>query len=300
MPRNRTPRPDPADLATRTTVSWFPGHMHKAQKRLGAEIAHADVVLEVRDARLPTHSGNPALAELCGDKPRLLLLNKASLADPAELKRWVEHFEHSGLPCLALDADTRKALNLIYPALAPLTDPARERFQRRGMRPPPHRLMIVGMPNVGKSTLINRIVDKKRLKTAPTPGVTRNISWVPFRDRYLLMDSPGIMLPRLEDEAAAQRLGWIGAIRDSVFGIHRLGSSLADHLLAHFPQRIPTAYKITYPDDATTDAVLTAICEARGYFTSGRAPNLTQAAELLLLDFRAGRLGRFTLETPPA
>lgn len=290
---------DGPDAVRRPAVSWFPGHMLTAQKRLAQEVRHADAVLEVRDARLPLLSGNPALLRIVGSRPRLLLLNKASLADPGRTREWVRRFADQGLPALSLDADSRSGINLIFPPLREATAPWAERYRRRGMRPPPLRLMVVGMPNVGKSTLINRLIRARRLKTAPMPGVTRGITWVPLGTEHLLMDSPGVMLPRIDSEADAHRLGWIGALPDEAIGAQALAASLLAFLLPASAPALAAHYDLPQPTPEAPDAWLDALCLRRGFLQAGGQPEVHRAADVLLTDFRAGRLGRFTLEVPP-
>jgi ribosome biogenesis GTPase A len=282
----------------RAAVSWYPGHMLTAQRRLSAEVQHADAVLELRDARLPLTSGNPALLRIVGARPRLLLLNKAALADPAATRAWLATFAREGVTALALDADSLSGLNLIFPPLKALTADWAARYQRRHMRPPPLRLMVVGMPNVGKSTFINRLIRARRLKTAPTPGVTRGVTWVPLRGDTLLMDSPGVMLPRIADERDALRLGWIGALPDAALGAEALALALLAHLLPSAAAALDEAYALHDPP-AEPAAWLDALCHARGFLEGGGRPSRQRGAEALLGDFRAGRLGRYTLEHPP-
>lgn len=297
--RGRKEAPAGPETIRRPAVSWFPGHMLTAQKRLAQEVRHADAVLEVRDARLPLLSGNPELLRIVGTRPRLLLLNKASLADAARTREWVRHFADQGLPTLALDADSRSGINLIFPPLREATVAWTERYRRRGMRPPPLRLMVVGMPNVGKSTLINRLIRARRLKTAPMPGVTRGITWVPLGTEHLLMDSPGVMLPRIDSEADAHRLGWIGALPDEAIGAQALAASLLAFLLPAAPAVLAAHYDLPQPAPQEPEAWLAAVCTRRGFLQAGGQPEVHRAADVLLTDFRAGRLGRFTLEGPP-
>ena len=284
---------------SRPAVSWFPGHMHKAQRRLARELQHIDAVLELRDARLPLTSGNPELLRLTGERPRLLLLNKASLAEPATTRAWIARFESVGVPALALDADSRSGLNLIFPPLKLLTAAWGERYRRRGMRPPQLRLMVVGMPNVGKSTFINRLIRQNRLKTAPMPGVTRGVTWVQLGTDYLLMDTPGVMLPRIDDEATAQRLGWIGALPDATLGAEALALSLLAWLLPRAGPALARHYGLHDGAPPDPPAWLAEFCRQRGFLLAGATPELHRGAEALLIDFRAGRLGRYTLELPP-
>ena len=284
-----------------TDINWFPGHMRKAQQRLARELPQADVVLEVRDARIPLLSGNAELQELFAERRRLVLCNKSRLADAAANRRWHEHLLAAGEPNLFLDADGQKATNLIFPLLNALLAADEQKYRRRRMRPPLYRLMVVGMPNVGKSTLINRLVRKHKLATAPTPGVTRGITWINLRDRYLLADSPGIMLPRLPDERTAFMLGWIGTIRDHLIGEERLAVSLLTHLGERaLLAPVEATYGLAARAWTAPEELLAAIAAQRGFLRSGAGPDLNRAAREVLGDFREGRFGRITLELPPA
>lgn len=300
MPKKRRYRkPDPEELPKKErAISWFPGHMYKAQKRLAKEISQIDVVIEIRDARLPRLSGNPELAKLTQNKKHLLLFNKSSLANPAGTKVWQAHYNRLGIDHLFLDADSRSGLNLIFPRLKELTEESRERFKKRGIRSPAQRLMIVGMPNVGKSTLINRIIRSNRLSTAPTPGHTRGVLWVHLKQDYLLMDTPGMMLPRLDEESQALPLGWIGTIRDTVVGLQKLAVTLLDHFRISKEIHRLKAYGVTQEDAPDGQTLLAVICRKRGYLSPGGHPNLDRGAEVVLQDFRAGELGRITLQRP--
>jgi ribosome biogenesis GTPase A len=288
----------PAGVVRRPAVSWYPGHMHKAQQRLRREMEDIDAVLELRDARLPATSGNPELARIAGPRPRLLLLNKAALADPAATRAWQAFYEAQGVPTLALDAESRSGLNLIFPPLRALTTVWAERFRRRGIRPPHLRLMVVGMPNVGKSTFINRLVREHRLKTAPMPGVTRSVAWVQLRNEMLLLDTPGVMLPRIDDETAAQRLGWIGALPDAALGAEALATSLLAWLLPRGAAALADHYGLEAPPSEAAPW-LAALCRKRGFLLPAGGLELHRGAETLLADFRAGKLGRYTLEAAP-
>ena len=288
----------PAAVTT-PSVSWFPGNMLKASRRLAGEVRTADVVLEMRDARLPLLSANPELEKLLGTRKRLILLNKAGLAEPARNGAWQAFFRERKQTALLLDAETGKGINLIHPAIRKLCEEWSATYRRRGIRPPLPRVMVVGMPNVGKSTLINRLIRHKTLKTAPTPGLTRSVSWVNLKGRYQLMDSPGLMLPRLENPGEALRLGWIGTIRDAAFSKERLAGALLDFLLENGRQAVGGFYKLAEPFPHEGNAALASIAQARGLLRRGGAPDPVRAADQVLADFRKGNLGRFTLETPP-
>jgi len=273
--------------------------MVKAQRRLAQELKGVDAVLEVRDARLPLTSANPELGSLLGERARMILFNKAGLADPDASEGWRRYFDEHDLPHLFIDAGSGDGLRALFPELKRATTPLVERFQRRGIRPPLPRLMVVGFPNVGKTTLINRLVGKRRLATAPHPGVTRAVTWVTLKGRYELMDSPGVMLPRLDDEQDILQLGWIGTLPDHLVGEERLASGLLQRLAQTAPKGLHDRYGIS--DDALNDPheLLHQIGRRRGILQDGEEVDIRQVAVAVLQDFRAGRLGRVTLEHAP-
>jgi ribosome biogenesis GTPase A len=280
--------------------SWFPGHMRKAQKRLAAELKQSTLVLELRDARLPVRSANPDLAQIVGPRPRLVLLNKASLADARATAAWQRRFDADALSHLFVDADSRQGLAALLARVADLAQPAQERLRARGIRPAPPRVVIVGLPNVGKSTLINRLAQRQRAKVAPMPGVTRHLTWIPVEDRFELMDSPGIMLPRIANEADALALTWIGAIKDTNLGAQRVAEALIDFLRAH---AVALPAHSWWPEDWTArsaEAVLDHVARRRGFLAAGGSADLIKTAQFVLDQFRAGHLGRVTFDAPSA
>ena len=279
-------------------VSWFPGHMYKAQKRLASEVRHADMVLEVRDARLPVSSGNEELRKLLGSKPHLLVFNKSALATNEGVTAWKAHFERREYENLWIDAESGKGLNEVLSKSKSLLSGKHSNLAKRGIRPPPPRLMVVGMPNVGKSTLINRLLRKNRLKTAPTPGETRSVTWVHLKQDMLLMDSPGMMLPRLSRETEALPLGWIGCIRDSIIGQLRLAESLLDRLRASSTAEVPADFEAKFKSCENSRELIALYGRGRGFLKGGNDVDLNQSSDALLRDFRLGKLGKVMLEMP--
>lgn len=292
----KTPTESPVKTPT---VSWYPPHMYRAQKRLARELKNVDVVIEMRDARLPESSGNPELVRLIGDRRRLLLFNKAALADPNQTARWKDYYRDREIPTLFMDADSGSSVNLLYPMVKELAAPGLKTLRARGIRPPPRRLMIAGIPNVGKSTLINRMVRGKKQPTAPEPGVTKAVSWVALKRKFLLMDTPGVLLPKIEQMETAMRLGWIGAIRDRIIGEENLARALLDYLSQAAPQPLASHYGLESAAMAEGGILLEAIARRRGMLRHGGRPDTAKAAVAVLGDFRRGALGRHTLELPP-
>lgn len=277
------------------SISWYPGHMAKAKRQLQDQLARADVVIEVCDARIPSSSRNPDLDQLIQHKQRILLLNKSDLADSALTKAWSEHFKAQDIPVLALN--TLRSANKVVPMIDQTARQKVENAQKRGIKKTV-RAMVVGVPNVGKSTLINLIKGKATIKTADRPGVTRSTQWFRVTPYLELMDSPGLLWPKLGDPLVARRLAYIGSIRDQVHDILRLCLSLLDELMQTHPDMLLARYKLT---DASLrgDALLEAICLARGFLLRGGELDIERGIAAVLDEFRAGKIGRITLEAPP-
>lgn len=272
--------------------------MRKAQQRLGEELRKSDLILELRDARLPLRSANPALQEILAARPRLVLFNKASLADPHATAAWQRRFDAEGLPHLFVDADSRQGLAALLTRVTQLAQPGVDRLRARGIRAPSPRVIIVGLPNVGKSTLINRLARRQRAKTAPTPGVTRHLTWIQVEDRFELLDSPGIMLPRIASEADALALTWIGAIKDTILGAQPVARALIERLLAH---PVPLPPHSWWPKDwrsRSAAELLQHVARQRGFLTGGGAGDPSKTGQFVLDQYRAGHLGRMTFDAP--
>jgi ribosome biogenesis GTPase A len=276
--------------------------MHRAQRKLLETVRHADLVIEVRDARLPLGSANSELESL-GERrelARFVVFTKADLADAQATQAWERYFAAKGLPCLFLDSAKEGNTRKVMQRARELSREAQQKFQRRGIRPPAPRVIVVGIPNVGKSTLINRILHRKRLRTGPEPGVTRDVLWVPIKGEVQLMDTPGILLPRIETEIEAQRLAWIGAIPSHLLGTEELAKALLATLLAHAPGSLRGFYRVPASAQGKQPDLLADIARSRGFLNPGAEFDLLRAAEQVLRDFREGSLGRITLESPPS
>jgi ribosome biogenesis GTPase A len=273
--------------------------MRRTQQRLLEEVARVHLIVEIRDARLPLGSANPELGRFAG-KPRLVLFNKASLADPAANRAWTDHFTAQGIEAIFTDTERPgDALRVQERALA-LTEAMRAGYARRGIRPPDARVIVLGIPNVGKSTLINRLLRRKRVATGPEPGVTRTSSWVPLRGKMMLLDTPGVLLPRIATDEDALRLGWIGALPHHLLGTERLAYALLARLLPASGAGFAARYGGAESDWLEPESALRQIAHRRQFLAPGGAPDLIRAAEEFLRDFREGQFGRHTLESPPA
>lgn len=276
-------------------INWYPGHMAKAKRLLREQLSRVDVVIELCDARLPYSSRNPDLDRMLNGKKRVLLLNKADLADQAATSAWLNHFRAQGMDVAPFNASTGKAKD----ALAVIERAARETVERaeaRGMHKTV-RCMVVGVPNVGKSTFTNKLHGGNIAKTGDRPGVTRANQWVTINPYLQLMDTPGLLWPRLDDQLAARRLCYIGTVKDDVVDLAMLTIHLLEDLLAVKPEEIMARFRIS---DATLrgEALLDAVCRGRGFLLKGGVSDYDRCCAVVLDEFRAGKCGRITLETP--
>lgn len=280
-----------------TTISWYPGHMVKAKRLVSEHLKLVDVVLELIDARIPSASRNPDIAQLIGDKPHLILLNKADLADPDVTKRWQELFRLQGTPAIAISTTQKTGLDRMLQMAQQQAKPALDRWIAKGRKPRSPRLMMVGIPNVGKSTLINRLVGKNRLKVADRPGVTRQQQWVKIRGDLDLLDMPGILMPRIGDFEVGMKLAASGAISDEVYDLEGVARSLALWLAHYYPEMVKERFKL---EELSTDGeeLLDMIGARRGALVAGGRVDSYRAAQQLLNEFRGGKVGRISLEWP--
>lgn len=282
-------------------IQWFPGHMTKTRRMIAANLSLVDAVVEILDARIPMSSCNPEMDRMVGTKPRLLLLNKSDMADPAATAQWVQFYRTKG--CLALPVDCRsgKGVNqfpsVVRERLLPDLIAKRE---ANGMVGAPIRLMIVGIPNVGKSSFINRMAQSKRAKVEDRPGVTRTKQWVKLKNNMELLDMPGVLWPKFDDQTVARRLAFTGAINDDVMDIEALACLLLQQLAADYPDALRERYRMENAAELAEDGygLLELLGRKRGMLISGGAVHTERAAITLLDEFRSGKLGRITLELP--
>lgn len=278
------------------TIGWYPGHMSKARRLLEGQLAKVDIIVEVCDARLPASSRNPQLDSLVAHKNHILLLNKADLASPGATAQWLAWFRKDGLT--AVDVVSKGRSNKVMKLIEAAAKDQMARFSQRGYKKTV-RAMIVGVPNVGKSTIINRLAGKNMLKVEDRPGVTRANHWVKISPFLELMDTPGLLWPKLEDQQAAQRLAYIAAIRDEVLDTYKLCVSLVNDLMDIAPDQLCARYQI---DDRSLrgDQLIEAVSKARGFLLKGGLYDTERAVSVILDEFRDGIIGRITLEYPPA
>ncbi|MGN0971848.1 MAG: ribosome biogenesis GTPase YlqF [Aristaeellaceae bacterium] len=276
-------------------INWYPGHMAKAKRQLADQLSRVDVVIELCDARLPHASRNPDLDRLISGKKRVLLLNKADLADPAVTSMWLNHFRAQGIDCAPFNAASGKAkdaLNLIDQAAKEMVERAAQKGVRKTVR-----VMVVGVPNVGKSTFTNRLHGGAIAKTGDRPGVTRSNQWVRITPYLELLDTPGLLWPRLDDQVAARRLCYIGTVKDDVVDLPMLTIHLLEDMLAVKPQAVMERFRIK-ESDLKGEALLEAVCRGRGFLMKGGVCDYDRCCAVVLDEFRGGKLGRISLETP--
>lgn len=279
-------------------IQWFPGHMTKAKRMMESQIKLVDVIVEMLDARIPHSSTNPMLQNILGSKPKVIALNKLDMADKAQTDLWVEKIKNSGLPVCKLDCATGKGVKQLISAIQLAAKPVIDKWLKKGVRNRPVRVMIVGIPNVGKSTLINRLVGKNKVMAADRPGVTRGQQWVTIAKGLELLDTPGVLWPKFEDPSVGFALAATGAIKEDVFDRESAVELLIDFLLKNYPQELATKYAVSLEEGDDVNAVMAKIATSRGCLKAGGLLDIDKVVQLVLRDFRAGRIGRFTIDKP--
>lgn len=272
--------------------------MTKAKRMMEAQIKLVDVVVEMLDARIPRSSTNPMLQNVLGAKPKVIALNKIDMADTAKTELWLEKLKHSGLPVCKIDCATGKGVKQLISAIQLAAKPVIDKWLKKGVRNRPVRVMIVGIPNVGKSTLINRLVGKNKVMAADKPGVTRGQQWVTIAKGLELLDTPGVLWPKFEDPSVGFALAATGAIKEDIFDRQDAVQLLLDFLLQKYPEELASKYAVTVEEEETAQSVMAKIATARGCLKAGGMLDLDKVDQLVLRDFRSGRLGRFTVDEP--
>lgn len=277
------------------TIQWFPGHMAKARREVTEKLKLVDIVFELIDARLPLSSRNPMIDEVINQKPRLLILNKMDLADDRETERWIRYFDALGIRAVAINSFEGKGLQTVTKAAKEILAPKIERMKKRGIRPGAIRAMIVGIPNVGKSTLINRLAKKNIAKTGNKPGVTKAQQWIKFEKELELLDTPGILWPKFEDQAVGYKLALTGAIKDTVVNMENLAVYGLRFLEEHYPDRLQKRYNLIAVGD-DIHQIFNHIGESRKVYTVGGEIDYDKVAELIVQDIRSELLGKLTFD----
>ena len=278
-------------------IQWYPGHMTKTRRQIEADLKQVDAVCEIVDARIPISSRNPDIDSICAGKPRIIVLNRMDLADPNATKKWAAYFRARGIAVIATDCKTRKGIADFTPAARAACAEKLQRDAARGMNRP-LRVMVVGIPNVGKSTLINQIAGRKGAKAENRPGVTRGKQWVTVDSGLLLLDTPGILWPKFEDPEVGMMLAYTGAVKEGVIDLEELACRLMELLHKFYPQTLLDRYKVDAEAGTPGWQLLELAGRKRGYLVSGGEVHLERMAKVLIDEFRGGKLGKFTLEHP--
>ena len=287
-------------------IQWYPGHMTKTRRMIADQIKYVDAVCEILDSRIPISSRNPDVDELTAGKPRLVVLNRVDQADPEATKKWAAYFRSKGYAVLESDAKTGIGTNKFSGAVRELLAEKLRQYAERGQSGRVIRIMILGIPNVGKSTFINKIAGRKIAKTEDRPGVTRSKQWVPIDRGMELLDTPGILWPKFEDQSVGMNLAYTGAVKDDILDTETLGCHLMAYLGERYPEALLTGYKLSeLPEREEEDndvaygyRLLETAGRRRGFLISGGEVDTERMAKILLDEFRGGKLGRFTLELP--
>lgn len=291
---------DKMSNSQKQVVQWFPGHMAKTRRQIKECLPLVDAVTELVDARIPQSSRNPELDELTSNKPRIILLNKSDIADDRATKQWIDYYESQGVCALAVDCRTGKGLASYEPLVRKVLKDKIESNNARGMSGRPLRIMVVGIPNTGKSSFINRMAGKNRLKVADRPGVTRQNQWVVAGNGIELLDTPGVLWPKFEDKEVGDKIAFIGSVKDEIMDVETIAVRLIDVLKTDYADRLCDRYKLQ-SDSVKLESheILDEIGRKRGMLVRGGEIDTERAANMLLDEYRGGKLGRITLERPP-
>ena len=285
-------------MGAETNINWYPGHMKKASRMMEDSLKLVDAVAELRDARIPDSSRNPDIDRIAAGKPRLIILNRADQADPNVTAQWRKALAGEDVMALEMDCRSGRGVGNFLPAAKTLLKDLIARSEAKGKVGRPLRFMVLGIPNVGKSSFINRLAGRKAAQTSDRPGVTRGKQWISLPNNIQLLDTPGILWPKFESEQVGLSLAWTGAINDNILDIELVASRLLERLRELYPAAIEERYKITPEPDVPGYELLEAAGRKRGFLVSGGEVNTERMARVLLDEFRAGKLGRITLERP--
>jgi len=283
-------------MQEKMNIQWFPGHMTKTRRMIAENIKLIDAICEVIDARIPQSSRNPDLDDMTKGKPRLIIINRIDQADPASTNKWAAHLKKSGAAVIETNSKNGKGVNSFSTAVRDLLSEKLERYALKGQSGRSLRLMVAGIPNVGKSSFINRVAKRKAAQTADKPGVTRGKQWINLDNGIELLDTPGVLWPKFEDQIVAENLAFTGAIRDAIMDVETLGANLMSRLSVYYPERITERYNIDTNGITNGFEMLALAAAKRGFLLQGGEYDLERMSVILLDEFRGGKLGRITLE----
>lgn len=281
-----------------TNINWFPGHMAKTRRQIKESLKLVDAVIELRDARIPVSSTNPELNELIENKPKIILLNKADLADEAATAAWLAYYKAQGIPAVSADAKSGKGLDRLRRTVNEVLAETIRKNAEKGMAGKALRLMVVGIPNTGKSSFINRMAHSAKAKVEDRAGVTRHNKWYVIEGGLELLDTPGVLWPKFEDPEVGYRLAFTGGIKDDILDLEELAVKLVEILAKDYPARLTERYKVTDFADTEPYALLEMIGRKRGMLISGGEVDTLRASQMLLDELRGGKLGKITFERP--
>lgn len=277
-------------------IQWFPGHMTKARRMMETQLKLVDVVVEVLDARIPISSSNPLLMELIGNKPKIIGLNKIDLADAGKTEQYMQMFQRNNLPVVKLDSATGRGMKQLLELVKVAATPMLEKWKKKGLINKTIRVMIVGIPNVGKSSLINRLIGQAKVRTANKPGVTRGQQWLTIDKGTELLDTPGVLWPKFDDSRVGFSLAITGAIKDDVYDLEQAIKILLEFLREHYPTALTKKYNVEMASDEAVESILEKVAIKRGCIKSGGVPDIARVLPIILKDFRAAELGRVTID----
>lgn len=280
-------------------INWYPGHMKKTKELIQKNLKLVDVVVELLDARIPISSRNPQIDELVGQKPRVVLLNKYDLCDQRILKDWIQYYKDRGIVAIPINSISGDGVKTLLKQVKVETKPLVDKMKSQGRVPRAIRMMIVGIPNVGKSSLINKLVGKKAAKTGNKPGVTKGKQWIRVRDDIELFDTPGILWPKIDDQESGLNLAFTGAINDETLIIEDIGFYLVKRIAEKYPDVMVKRYKLEMDfEEVETIEIVDAIAKFKNFYDRSKDVDYNRVAKLVINDFRSGRLGHITLEQP--
>lgn len=277
-------------------IQWFPGHMTKAKRMMEAQVKLVDVVVEMLDARIPRSSTNPMLLDVIGNKAKVIAMNKTDMADPLLTEQWITKLKNAGYPVCKVDCSTGKGVKQLVAAVQLAAKPIIDKWVKKGLRSRNVRVMIVGVPNVGKSTLINRLVGKNKVIAENRPGVTRGQQWVTIAKGLELLDTPGVLWPKFEDPEIGFCLACTGAVKEDVFDRQDAVELLTERLRDRYPEALKNHFKVEFEASEGIDSILAKIAVARGCIKAGGVLDLDKVYQLILREFRSGKMGKFTLD----
>lgn len=277
------------------SIQWFPGHMAKARRQIEEKLALIDIVIDLRDARAPLSSENPMLNEVIKGKAKMIVLMKRDLADEVQTDKWLTHFKAQELPAIAVDVNRKNDIKQTISLAKEIGEEKITRLIKRGIKPRPLRAMIVGIPNVGKSTLINRFANRKIAKIGDRPGITKHQLWIKVNKDFELLDTPGVLWPKFEDQKVGLRLAAIGTIKDQILSLQDVTAYVITFMQEYYPDELNKRYGIS-PDQEDMWDIFVAIGRHRGALESGGNVNFDKVSEIVLRDLRTGKLGNITLE----